>query len=255
MRGARRFRWSTRGQKQALLLNMSSKRAPIDLEPWQFFGWGSSRLVLWGDQQQSKQQELKEKQNHGAHSLVNQWMATAIVGNDLLSSCLYVIGLTFASAGPLAPVCLVITAAMLYLFRWVYTEAVGALPIDGGAYTILLNSTSKAVAASAACLTLLSYVATAVVSATDAVIYLQSVWPELTEIVGVLFLLALFCGLAILGVGESAAVASCMLSLHMATLLLVAIIGIIHMANDKGKIFSDNWKSPFPDILAGDGDD
>jgi len=228
-----------------------SKRAPVDLEPWQFYGWGGQRLVVFDSEQRKRSDELRSKAEGSKHSLLNQWLATAIVGNDLLSSCLYVVGLTFSSAGPMAPICLVVVACMLYLFRWVYSEAVGALPIDGGAYTILLNSTSKHVAATAACLTLLSYVATAVVSASDAVIYLQQVWPELNVMVGVLVLLFLFCCLAIMGVGESATVATGMFITHMITMVIVVIMGIVFIAKDGGSVMKNNWKAPFPDIVEG----
>lgn len=51
-----------------------------------------------------------------------------------------------------------------------------ALPVNGGAYNALLNTTTKGIAALAACLTLLSYVATAVVSGTEACAYVKSLW-------------------------------------------------------------------------------
>ncbi len=102
-------------------------------------------------------------------------------------------------------------ALMLYLYRRVYGEVVTAMPVNGGVYrcacacvracacaclgvavrglvcggpgrdigdacntSALLNTTTKAVAAVASCMSLLSYVATAVVSGTDACIYLQA---------------------------------------------------------------------------------
>ena len=41
---------------------------------------------------------------------------------------------------------------MLYLFRKVYAEVGSALPLNGGTYTVLLNTTNKRVAAGAAVL-------------------------------------------------------------------------------------------------------
>ena len=76
----------------------------------------------------------------------------------------------------MAPLCLVLVAILLYLFRAIYGEVVTALPVNGGAYNVLLNTTSKTMASLAACLTLLSYVATGVVSGTDAAIYCQTLW-------------------------------------------------------------------------------
>ena len=53
-------------------------------------------------------------------------------------------------------------AATLFLFRSIYAEVGSALPLNGGTYTLLLNTTGKKIAAGAAVLTILSYVATAV---------------------------------------------------------------------------------------------
>ena len=72
---------------------------------------------------------------------------------------------------------LLLVSVMLYFFRFVYGEVVTAMPMNGGSYTALNNTTSKRVAALAACLSMISYVATAVVSAESAVQYLQLVAP------------------------------------------------------------------------------
>jgi hypothetical protein len=102
---------------------------------------------------------------------LSQWFATAICGNDITSSCLYVAAICTAYAGRLAPVCLLLVDSLLYLFRRIYGEVVGALPLNGGAYNALLNSTTKFKASMAACMTILSYMATAVISAKTAVEY------------------------------------------------------------------------------------
>jgi hypothetical protein len=75
--------------------------------------------------------------NH-AHKL-GMWMSTAICGNDITSSCLYVTGLCVADAGVWAPICLLMVGVTLYLFRAIYGEAVTALPLNGGAYNVLLS--------------------------------------------------------------------------------------------------------------------
>jgi len=96
------------------------------------------------------------------HEKLNQWFATAICGNDILSSCLYVSGIAVIFAGIYAPIVLAIIAVVLFFYKSVYTEVVEALPINGGAYNGLLNATSKTVAAIAGVMTILSYIATAV---------------------------------------------------------------------------------------------
>ena len=97
---------------------------------------------------------------------LNEWEATAICGNDITSSCLYV------SALSIFWVSLLMVSVVLYFYRNIYAEVVGALPLNGGAYNALLNTTSKFVASLAACFTLLSYMATAVISANEAIHYL-----------------------------------------------------------------------------------
>jgi len=57
--------------------------------------------------------------------------------------------------------------------RFIYGEAISALPMNGGAYNVLINTTSKPVASFAACLAVISYIATGVVSAATAISYLQ----------------------------------------------------------------------------------
>ena len=59
------------------------------------------------------------------------------------------------------------------VLRFIYGEAISALPMNGGAYNVLINTTSKPVASFAACLAVISYIATGVVSAATAASYLQ----------------------------------------------------------------------------------
>ena len=113
-----------------------------------------------------------EKKEH----LLGQLHSTAIAGNDITSSCLYVISLTYLTAGKLAPFSIFLVVCLLYLFRSIYTEVVTALPLNGGAYNALLNTTTKFNAAVAACLTLLSYTATAVTSAKSSMSYAYLLW-------------------------------------------------------------------------------
>ena len=95
-------------------------------------------------------------------------------------------------AGRLAPLVLLIVVAVLYLFRPIYAEVVGALPLNGGAYNALLNTTSKFRASIAACLTILSYMATAVISANQAIHY-SSLFQEGSQIIlATIGLLAIF---------------------------------------------------------------
>jgi len=94
---------------------------------------------------------------------LGEWGATAICGNDITSSCLYVAALATIYGGAYAPLCLLLVGGVLYLYRWIYAEVGDALPLNGGAYNCLLNTTSKFRASMAACMTILSYMATGVI--------------------------------------------------------------------------------------------
>ena len=50
---------------------------------------------------------------HPPPEKLSQWFATAICGNDITSSCLYVAAICTAYAGRLAPVCLLLVACLL----------------------------------------------------------------------------------------------------------------------------------------------
>jgi amino acid transporter len=171
--------------------------------------------------------------------------ATAICGNDITSSVLYVSALSIIAAGQYAWITLLIVAGVLYLFRKIYSEVVGALPLNGGTYNALLNTTSKAMASLAATFTLLSYMATAVISATEAMHYLHSIQPLVPLIPATIFLLALFMGITILGIGESSIVAMCIFIFHLLSLvILVGAISFYLLNNGLDILYENNSHPP-----------
>ncbi|MCB9557881.1 MAG: APC family permease [Deltaproteobacteria bacterium] len=176
---------------------------------------------------------------------LGQWRATAICGNDITSSCLYVSALCATTAGRYAPIVLAIVAAILYLFRKVYAEVGSALPLNGGAYNVLLNTTTKAKASVAACLTLLSYIATAVISAYEAMEYAHHLYHGLPIIAATVGLLLVFAMLNILGITESAVVALGIFIFHIATLTVLVVVSAIKVIGDP-TLFSQNWSQPPP---------
>jgi len=186
---------------------------------------------------------MKDKKRAGK---LSELEATAICGNDISSSVLYVAALTIMAAGQYAWVALLIVAMVLYLFRRIYGEVVGALPLNGGAYNALLNTTSKAMASLAATLTLLSYMATAVISASEAMHYLHSCLTGLPVRPATVILLAAFMGLTILGIGESARVAILIFCFHLATLSLLAGAVFLRIFQQGLNIFWANFHAPLP---------
>lgn len=170
--------------------------------------------------------------------------STAICGNDITSSCLYVSSLAIAYAGRWAPICLLFVAGTLYLYRSIYAEVVGALPLNGGAYNALLNTTSKFRASIAACLTILSYMATAVISSNEAMHYLHSIWSSLPVILATIGLLAVFMILAIVGITESAVVAIIIFIFHLTSMLLLMVCGLFVLTSFGLEVLWTNLQTP-----------
>jgi amino acid transporter len=182
------------------------------------------------------------------HIRLNQFFATSICGNDILSSVLYVSGIVIPIAGVYSPIILFVVGLVLLLYKGVYREVVEAMPINGGCYNALLNGTGKNLAATAGVLTILSYVATAVISSKAGVDYLSTIIPTtiLSDtirpsaiIIGTIAVLGAFALLVISGVKDSAKVALGIFSFHIITLTSFVVLGLIHIMKS-GNEFGEN---------------
>lgn len=225
---------------------------PSFLSSWEFPGWGLSTTKCPTREELETAYRHQHGHKHG-HPKLGQCVATAICGNDITSSCLYTGGLVILAAGKLAPVCLLLVSALLYFFRNIYGEVVTALPLNGGCYNVLMNTTTKRFASAVACLSILSYVATAVVSGTDAILYLQAflkLEPMNTPLseVGVLgltiLLLFIFASLCFMGISESGTVALVMFVMHLCTLVTLCIAGTVYAVREDFSVLKSNLALP-----------
>ncbi len=207
-----------------------------------FAGWGTVEVLSDLKRGPIKVTHLDSGQAHKLGELPS----TAICGNDITSSCLYVAALATLYAGPYAFICLAMVAAMLYLFRKIYAEVGTALPLNGGAYNALLNTTSKYRASLAACLTILSYMATACISAYEAMHYFHNLWHALPVVLATLGLLGLFMVLSLVGITESAKVAIGIFVFHIVTLVLLVGSALVKF-RFSFDIFAANWAEGPPD--------
>ncbi len=170
--------------------------------------------------------------------------ATAICGNDISSSVLYVSALSIIYAGQYAWITLLIVAFILFLFRKIYGEVVGALPLNGGAYNALLNTTSKRMASFAATLTILSYMATSVISGNEAMHYLSNIIPQINVITATILLLGFFALLTIIGITESSKVAVSIFIFHLLSMILLALAIGFYLMQNGFDVFVKNWHTP-----------
>ena len=187
---------------------------------------------------------MRERVTEHRHGGLRELPATAICGNDITSSCLYVSALAVIYAGKWAWVSLLIVVCVLFLYRRIYAEVVGALPLNGGAYNALLNTTSKSLASMAACLTILSYTATAVISANEAMHYGHGIWPALPVIPATVVLLAVFMLLTIVGITESSKVAVGIFLFHLATLTVLLLAGGLYLRTSGFAVLASNFALP-----------
>lgn len=173
---------------------------------------------------------------------LNQFFATAICGNDILSSTFYVSGISILYVGIYAPVILAVIVLVLFFYKSVYTEVVEALPVNGGAYNCLLNASSKTIAAFAGTMTILSYIATAVLSANTAIEYSNSVLP-LPVIPVTIVLLLFFAILVISGIKDSARVAFFIFAAHIVVLTLFLLFGLSYVLHGGHSYLFSNLQS------------
>ncbi|MCW8805934.1 MAG: APC family permease, partial [Ignavibacteriaceae bacterium] len=152
--------------------------------------------------------------------------------------------LSIIYAGQYAWIALLIVAFVLFLFRKIYGEVVGALPLNGGAYNALLNTTSKSMASLAACLTLLSYMATAVISASEAMHYVHLLFNGFSVLIATIALLAIFMIITIVGIGESSKVAVGIFITHITTLTVLITLCAWYLLNNGFDVLNFNYQQP-----------
>lgn len=173
---------------------------------------------------------------------LGEMFATAICGNDILSSTLYVSGIAILYAGIYAPVILAAIVVVLLAYKLIYTEVVEALPVNGGAYNCLLNGTSKTFAAVAGNMTFLSYVATAVISAKVSLEYLHVILP-IPVLPATIALLLFFALLVISGIKDSAKVALSIFIFHIITLTVFVGLGLYFIATNQTHLAANAFET------------
>ncbi|KAE8968848.1 hypothetical protein PR003_g27699 [Phytophthora rubi] len=209
---------------------------------WKFPGSGSSEHVKVPHAELATIQDELEQ----PRKLLGELPATAICGNDILSSVLYSASSVTAKSGKLMPIPLLMVSTVLFFFRFIYEEVVTAIPMNGGTYNALLNTTSKRTAAVAACLSILSYVATGVVSATSGVRYLNT-QIDIPIITSIIALLGAFAVLAFVGISESSRVAV-FIFLHHIVVLSILFVSCVVYGVQHTHIFSDNMRTELPEV-------
>jgi amino acid transporter len=175
---------------------------------------------------------------------LGQWRATSIAGNDVIASVLYSIGPCVAQAGKYAPISMLLVALLMYPTKRIITEVATAMPLNGGTYNALLNATAKSTAAIAACLSILDYLATCVVSASTASAYLAAevTLPQsLTPFILTIVILVTFSMICFLGLKESSTLTLAIFIMHSVTMAVVMIVSLVAWGKQGSTILVNNW--------------
>lgn len=177
--------------------------------------------------------------------LLSWWLAAAIVGADIGTSVFYTTGVIRPYVGYAAPVIILIVCLLMWFFKATYEEGCSASPFNGGAYMMVLQTVGRRLAMVVGSLTILSYLATAAVSAIAGAYYLDSIdninnWPVAQIAMAGCLPVLFFGALNLIGIKEPARLVFWLAFFHFVLLLGMDAVGItMALVNhaDLGKVF------------------
>lgn len=197
----------------------------------------STRLSSVSQIEPSVAQSSAESVNNsakGGHSdvLLSWWLAAAIVGADIGTSVFYTTGVILPLVGFAAPVIIAIVCILMWVFKTTYEEGCAVSPFNGGAYIMVLQTIGKRFAIFVGALTILSYLATAAVSALSGAFYIDSIdnimnWPLSGIVVTAIAPVVFFGLLNIIGIKEPAMIVFFIAFFHFLLLLYMDVKGVI----------------------------
>ena len=169
--------------------------------------------------------------NNNKNNVGLSWILGAgIVGADIGTSVFYSTGLLFGYVGYLSPIFILLICLMMWAFKKTYEEGLALSPHNGGAYTMILRGIGRRSGVLAGGLTILSYLATATVSALSGAFYISSLMGEDVSLDSIVLISAipiiLFGILNCKGIKEPAKLITAISGLHFAFLIVLVIWGI-----------------------------
>ena len=166
--------------------------------------------------------------NSNSHGL--SWIIGAgIVGADIGTSVFYSTGLMFPYVGYLSPLFILFVCLMMWAFKRTYEEGMALSPHNGGAYSMILRSVGRRTSVLPGALTVLTYLATAAVSALSGAFYLSSLgsFVPIQQVVLIAAIpIILFGVLNTKGIKEPAKLVTVITGLHFSLLILIILLGL-----------------------------
>ncbi|MBX9688610.1 MAG: APC family permease [Candidatus Obscuribacterales bacterium] len=187
--------------------------------------------------------------SHEKHDdpLLSWWLGAAIVGADIGTSLFYSTGVIWPYVNYAAPLIILAVCVLMWFFKATYEEGCAASPFNGGAYIMVLQTVGKRMALVVGALTILSYLATAAVSALSGAYYIDSMdnvlnWPVANILMASIAPVVVFGLLNIVGIKEPAIIVFFIATFHFALFLYMDIKGLI-MAFERHADFSIVFKT------------
>lgn len=173
------------------------------------------------------------------------WLAAGVVGADIGTSVLYSTGILFAHVGFAAPFFVLFVVGAMWLFKITYQEGCSVNPLNGGAYSMVLSTVGRRAGLVIGSLIILTYLATAVVSALSGAHYLSSLWGGNWPSWKIFLVAAVpIVGFAILnlrGLKESARLVFVIAAVHFGILLVMDAWGL-YLALTQGADWGRLWQ-------------
>ncbi|TKA55927.1 hypothetical protein B0A53_01626 [Rhodotorula sp. CCFEE 5036] len=225
---------------------LASKGPPQLANEWEFSGWGSVRfLELDADEIEAAARRRDEEKKRDGHDSLGAWLASGVAGVAVAGSPLYAFPSLVAVAGVYSPISLLIATLLLAFWRPIMADLAAALPISGANYAYLLNvSTSVPFALIGAAVTLLDDIATSVVAAATASVYISD---QSHGIVAAnwmtVVLLGVIATVGLIGVRGSAGVTLATLGLHLLTLAVLIVCSLVYWGQHGNETLKSNWEA------------
>lgn len=166
---------------------------------------------------------------HHGHQLT-WWLGAGLVGADIGTSVFYSTGVLYPMVGFAAPFFITFVCAAMWLFKIAYQEGCAVSPLNGGAYTMVLQTIGRRAALVVGSLTILSYLATAVVSALSGALYVSSLsatpWSSWMVVAVAAIPVVGFAMLNLVGLKESTKVVFGIAAFHFGMLIVMDVYGL-----------------------------
>ncbi|MDB5095829.1 MAG: hypothetical protein JWM80_250 [Cyanobacteria bacterium RYN_339] len=165
-----------------------------------------------------------------SHASLTWWLAAGLVGADIGTSVFYSTGVLWPHVGFAGPFFILAVCLCMWLFKTTYQEGCAVSPLNGGAYTMVLQTVGRRAALVVGSMTILSYLATAVVSALSGALYLATLWstpwPMWLVVIVAAVPILLFAALNVFGLQESTKLVFAIAFFHFGMLIVMDVWGI-----------------------------